>query len=396
MAEEEMEEIEVQQRYKFDISQELVMPEFYNQHKNNLPMLIVVSGGYYGQTKYDDMSTDQVMRFHCCHSVRRVLAREPTEASDIKLDYLSIPVNGDYLYQLVKTRTQKSEPMTMSEILEKRELPVLIQFSTDKIVPDEGKNRDGSQASFLIIATYEEDFIQGNYLLNGKMSKDTAAVSLSPMITVTPVSGFVDKPQEEFDTYLKDLDDFVAKNCTYPERNCDLRIKKYNILDPEIKEVVRSDAIFPTGIYGDTGDRLPPPPVPARGKSLRKKEETAGNEDDLYEHYVKIKDVHRTKNDQYTKMEGLQNMSSASDSSPQSSNSAALIRFNHANLSVKDVGDILKKLKLGKFVKRFKSEMIDGEILTDLTRNILINEFNFSHIEAIRLEKFIASGHVPA
>lgn len=58
--------------------------------------------------------------------------------------------------------------------------------------------------------------------ISGKMSKDTAAVSLSPMITVTPVSGFVDKPQEEFDTYLKDLDDFVAKNCTYPERNCDL------------------------------------------------------------------------------------------------------------------------------------------------------------------------------
>lgn len=52
----------MQQRYKFDISQELVLPEFYNQHKNNLPMLIVVSGGYYGQTKYDDMSTDQVCK----------------------------------------------------------------------------------------------------------------------------------------------------------------------------------------------------------------------------------------------------------------------------------------------------------------------------------------------
>lgn len=62
LVEEEMEEIEVQQRYKFDISQELVLPEFYNQHKNNLPMLIVVSGGYYGQTKYDDMSTDQVCK----------------------------------------------------------------------------------------------------------------------------------------------------------------------------------------------------------------------------------------------------------------------------------------------------------------------------------------------
>lgn len=393
MAEEVGEEIEVLQRYTFDISQELVLPDFYDQHKDNLPMLIVVSGGYYGQTKYDDMSTDQVMRFHCCHSVRRVLAREPTEASDIKLDYLSIPVNGDYLFQLVKTRTQKSEPMTMSEILEKTELPVLIQFSAEKIIPDEGKNRDGSSASFLIIATHEEHFIQGNYLLNGKISKDTAAVSLSPMISVTPLSGFVDKPKEEFESYLKELDDFVAKNCTYPERNCDLRIKKYNILDPEIKEVVRSDAIFPTGIYGDMGDRLPPPPVPARAKSLKKKENVVN--EDVYEHYVKIKDVHRTKNDPYTQIEGLQNMSSVSDSLPQSSDNAALIRFNHANMTVKDVGDILKKLKLGKYVKRFKSEMIDGEILTELTRNILINDFNFSHIEAIRLEKFIASGHLP-
>lgn len=52
----------MQHRYKFDISHELVLPEFYNQHKNNLPMLIVVSGGYYGQTKYDDMSTDQVCK----------------------------------------------------------------------------------------------------------------------------------------------------------------------------------------------------------------------------------------------------------------------------------------------------------------------------------------------
>lgn len=57
--------------------------------------------------------------------------------------------------------------MTMSEILEKKEFPILIQFSTEQIIPDEGKNRDGSPASFLIIASHEEHFIQGNYLLNG-------------------------------------------------------------------------------------------------------------------------------------------------------------------------------------------------------------------------------------
>nr|XP_022309985.1 uncharacterized protein LOC111115428 isoform X2 [Crassostrea virginica] len=391
--EEVMEFVDVYKLYKIDTSEELALPEFYAKHKDNLPMFIIVSGGYYGQTKYDDMSTDQLMRFHCCHSVRRVLAKEPTEANDIKLEYLSIPVNSSYLFQMVKTRTQLSDPMTMSEILEKKEFPILIQFSTEQIIPDEGKNRDGSPASFLIIASHEEHFIQGNYLLNGKISKDTAAVSLCPMISVTPISGYNSEPQEEFDNFIKEMDDFVAKNCAYPESNCDLRIKKYNILDPQIKDVVRSDAVFPSGIYGDTGERLPAPPLPARSKSLKlKNPSNVQNEDDLYEHYVKIKDVHRSKSSEsYSKLEELQ----SGESPTSSSNTAALARFHNSNLSVKDVGDILKKLHLGKYVKKFKSEMIDGEILKEITRTILINDFNFSHVEAIRLEKFIASGHCP-
>jgi hypothetical protein len=60
----------------------------------------------------------------------------------------------------------------MTEILERRELPVLIRFSADCVVPDAGKNRDGTVASLLVIATYEEHFIQGNYILIGKLSID--------------------------------------------------------------------------------------------------------------------------------------------------------------------------------------------------------------------------------
>ena len=66
--------------------------------------------------------------------------------------------------------------MTMSEILEKKEFPILIQFSTEQIIPDEGKNRDGSPASFLIIASHEEHFIQGNYLLNGTETLDNTTM----------------------------------------------------------------------------------------------------------------------------------------------------------------------------------------------------------------------------
>lgn len=50
----------VHQLYQFDENKELALPEFYSQHKDDLPMLIVVSGGHYGQTKWDEISTDQV------------------------------------------------------------------------------------------------------------------------------------------------------------------------------------------------------------------------------------------------------------------------------------------------------------------------------------------------
>ncbi|XP_061178679.1 uncharacterized protein LOC133187338 [Saccostrea echinata] len=383
----------VYQLFNFDVSKELALPDFYNQRKNDLPMLIIVSGGNYGQTKWDEISTDQVMRFHSTHSVRRVLAREPTEANDIKLEYLSIPVNGNFRFQLVKSRTQQSASMTMNEVLESRELPVLIQFSNDKPIPDAGKNRDGSPASFLVIATHEEHFIQGNYLLIDKIGKDTAAVALSPLISVTEITGYKNKSDKEFQNFLKELDSFVEKNCTYPEDNCDLRIKKYNILDPEIKEVVRSDNVFPTGIYGDTGERLPAPPVPARGRSLKLKADDK-NEEELYEHYTKIKDIPRRQNSSYTKItKSFEEKAGPSENA--STESVALVKFTQTNMSVKEVGNMLKKLKLGRHVKKFKTEMIDGEILKELTRSILVNDFNFTHVEAIRLEKYIESGHVP-
>ncbi|XP_062617795.1 uncharacterized protein LOC134279415 isoform X2 [Saccostrea cucullata] len=356
-------------------------------------MLIIVSGGNYGQTKWDEISTDQVMRFHTTHSVRRVLAREPTEANDIKLEYLSIPVNGNFRFQLVKSRTQQSSSMTMSEVLESRELPVLIQFSNDKPIPDAGKNRDGSLASFLVIATHEEHFIQGNYLLIDKIGKDTAAVALSPEISVTEITGYKQKSDEEFQNFIKELDSFVDENCTFPETNCDLRIKKYNILDPEIREVVRSDNIFPSGIYGDTGERLPAPPVPARGRSLKLKPDNK-NEEELDEHYTKIKDIPRSNNSNYAKLAKTFE-EKVEPSENTSKESVALVKFTQSNMSVKEVGNMLKKLKLGRHAKRFKSEMIDGEILKELTRSILVNDFNFTHVEAIRLEKYIESGHVP-
>lgn len=75
--------------------------------------MITIVGYYYVCFIY------KLMRFHCCHSVRRVLAKEPTEANDIKLEYLSIPVNSSYLFQMVKTRTQCKDNQSFRQIFKK-------------------------------------------------------------------------------------------------------------------------------------------------------------------------------------------------------------------------------------------------------------------------------------
>ncbi|KAL4218551.1 hypothetical protein ACF0H5_023285 [Mactra antiquata] len=64
-------------------------------------------------------------------------------------------------------------------------------------------------------------------------------------------------------------------------------------------------------------------------------------------------------------------------------------------LSISDVGKYLKVLKLEKYVDDFEAAMIDGRILIDVTKDILINEFGFKQTEVLRLMAFSKNGHLP-
>lgn len=61
-----------------------------------------------------------------------------------------------------------SEDHTLAHILESNPLPVLIQFSESKDIPTEGRNKEGKPYQFLITHVYEEIFIQGNFITDGK------------------------------------------------------------------------------------------------------------------------------------------------------------------------------------------------------------------------------------
>ena len=64
-------------------------------------------------------------------------------------------------------------------------------------------------------------------------------------------------------------------------------------------------------------------------------------------------------------------------------------------LTICELGEKLKALKLDKHVKSFSSEGIDGSLLVEFSEDILKENFKFSTVEAIKLMKFVRTGHIP-
>ena len=66
-----------------------------------------------------------------------------------------------------------------------------------------------------------------------------------------------------------------------------------------------------------------------------------------------------------------------------------------AKMTIAELGESLKALQLDKHVKTFREQMIDGAIVQDLTMDDFVKEFKLTKLEALRLTKFIDTGHIP-
>jgi len=64
-------------------------------------------------------------------------------------------------------------------------------------------------------------------------------------------------------------------------------------------------------------------------------------------------------------------------------------------LTIKDLSGVLEELHLGQYAKSFEENSVDGEILSSLSVDDLVSELSLKKLEAIRLYKFVKSGHVP-
>jgi len=47
--------------YEYDEKKQRNLPQFHKEFKDQLPMLVIVTEGFHGETKYDDFPNDQVL-----------------------------------------------------------------------------------------------------------------------------------------------------------------------------------------------------------------------------------------------------------------------------------------------------------------------------------------------
>jgi hypothetical protein len=121
----------------------------------------------------------------------------------------------------------------MVEILEQHPLPVLVQFSTRYEIPREARGgSDGGPMNLLIEYRYEEIYLQGNFYAQGVIAKESASITLCPLISMAPIHGQNDKTKTEFDQYLQRMTDFVERQSQFSEKTCNLGMTHHLRMTP--------------------------------------------------------------------------------------------------------------------------------------------------------------------
>ncbi|OPL21276.1 hypothetical protein AM593_06587, partial [Mytilus galloprovincialis] len=419
--------------FQYSEEKQLTLPEFHRRYKDNLPLLVIVTEGFHGETHFDDYTTNQIIRLHQPCQQPRALAKLSKNAGILNDEFLSIPVYGKYKFAVVKGSEKVGYPQLMEEILAENNLPVQVRYSSYNIeLRSTLESIKG--VNILIMKTYVEDNIQGNCLEDGVISPISALVALCPDISVSIITGYTQKSQEQFQAKLRSMDIFVQKNIKFPDNEGSPELTNF---ERGAKTTGTGNAVPPDLLprdYSHGGDYndVPPKLIP------RQKSKTVSDEqDDIYEAvpepdpewlpprpqkysaekrpplparpYDSLSAVVEDQNyrvmhaDESLNLESPDNYmyiseTCGSDSDYCSSTSSWSTGSSESFVtekSVQEILGILKTLNLSKYCKDFADRLVDGAVLQELNIEILRKDFNFMHVEAVRLMKYVRSGHIP-
>ncbi|XP_048473253.1 uncharacterized protein LOC109936168 isoform X2 [Rhincodon typus] len=339
----------------------------------------------------------EILRIHSVYSQKRAIVESNNRT------VLSIPVNLESVMFNVVHQKHKSGPFTMKEVLLHFNLPVTIT-STDNLTYREmnnPKSKDQELQQLSVKQIYEQEFLLGHSIIdNGKLSIQHPFVIPMYMkkIKLVIAEGFNGKRETEWNIicnhYKKiakdigNLDHLICTDITLLDKDeLDLYAGQYSEIESTYVDLSRKkpdkehEIIRPQQSLSETpkyctikshGENKPEiPPEPNAEMNCSQLGSTATlrrNTGPLF------KFSHRSCNMQTPETKHIVSMNEVPD--------------DIQHLNVDEVCDCLNLLNMGMYIEIFQSQQVDGRLLFDLDRDMMLNTFGMSNFHIVKLIRF--------
>lgn len=392
----------------------LTVKEFYDKFHSSLPQLIVVTQGYCGDIGLEEFSIGQVIRIHTSSAQRRVVAKVEKGLSVLEGREISIPVDYDMKFCILKGGKKGGKESSLNEILERHSLPVEVTPSdSHQLMNIQGQDRETGKSCHLnLVHSYEDRYLLGNAVSDGMLYAQLTAVPLYlPDLRLSIAVGIEGFSEAQWATSLQNMELKVMQNVKfntmfgnpnvavysheptthneYSDFTYRTPAEYYNMDDILRHKIANrpSNLLHYIGQSADTYDfipmdavsKKPPPkaPKPAKDKKaqpvkpLTPPPPIVPDRPVVFSGSDKSEPEVKRPNDRVSRVPNVE------------------------ELKIHELGEWMKELKLDKYVSVFTEQGIDGVLLKELSRQDLKTDFGMSSVEAIKLNKFAMTGHVP-
>ncbi|XP_063418200.1 uncharacterized protein LOC134700987 isoform X3 [Mytilus trossulus] len=233
-----------------------------------------------GEGIFETFDRGQVFRIQTYTKQKRVIALVVSGEKGmygLQGRQISIPADYDVKFHVLKLGKFKvGKPASLKEILERKELPLDVQFAGDEKVLIGSTARTAS-FTLTLVNTYEDFYLLGNAICDGKLYDSVTAVpAYLPDLRFSIVKSIKGYSDDQYKTFMSVTDQFVKEHITFDQSFGNTEIALYsNERSQEVESsVVESYAYISPCEYYNIGDLLrhdKPKPATKKGKKGNEK-----------------------------------------------------------------------------------------------------------------------------
>ncbi|XP_052761775.1 uncharacterized protein LOC128204398 [Mya arenaria] len=179
--------------------------EFHETFQDNLPRIVMVSQGFYGEITEDTFDREMIIRIQTVSKQQRVIALSEY------LNYtklISIPTVYQERMCVVNKHNKLRKEKTMSAILSEYPLPVCVEFPRDRTIHVDGQQISTNHLPRLdLLQKFDEMFLLGNFITDGVMDPDVIHVPLYlSQLRLALITGIKGVAKQKWASYQEELD----------------------------------------------------------------------------------------------------------------------------------------------------------------------------------------------